>query len=368
MTAATSHSPRLSASAVNHRLPPAASRLKLAWLYLLAMLHEFRWTLLFLVIAVLVAAALYLITPLEQLGGKRPSLSTSLYGGWMALLAQPIYTPPEAWYLKFITSVYPIFGVLLIGEGMVRFALLMISRKHGEKEWMRVMASTYRDHVVLCGLGHLGARVLRELHAAKIPVVVIEKNQEGRFLTLTKELGVPVLLRDMTEDQALVDAGVEHARVIIIATNSDMGNLEVALDARRMNPKIRVIMRLYDQQIASKISSAMMIDAAFSSSALAAPMVAAMAMNANVLGASLIAGVPHVTCELKLSNDTRLAGQSIDKIEAAENLRVLARTPAAGKPDHLPQGTDLVQGGDTLVVHLPSDRLSSLSASVSSRQ
>jgi Trk K+ transport system NAD-binding subunit len=111
----------------------------------------------------------------------------------------------------------------------------------------------------------------------------------------------------------------------------------------------------------------MMIDAAFSSSALAAPLVAAMAMNANVLGSSMIAGVPHVTCELKLSKDTRLAGQRIDKFEAEENLRVLARTPSGAKPVHLPQGADLVQGGDTLVVHLPSDRLSSLSASVSAR-
>jgi Trk K+ transport system NAD-binding subunit len=354
-------------SAGSSSFPRHASRWKVASLYFLALLYEFRWTILALLLAIVFAAALYVITPQEQLNGKKPSLSISLYGGWMALLAQPIYTPPEAWYLKLVTGIYPIFGVLLIGEGMVRFALLMISRKHGEKEWMRVMASTYRDHVVLCGLGHLGARVLRELHSAKIPVVVIEKNQEGRFLTLARELGVPVLVRDMTEDQAMIDAGVAEARVIIIATNSDMGNLEVALDARRMNPKIRVIMRLYDQQIASKISSALMIDAAFSSSALAAPIVAAMAMNANVLGSSLIAGVPHVTCELKLPSSTRLAGQSIEKIEADEKLRVLARTPSAGAPDHSPNDKDVVQGGDTLVIHLPSDRLSTLSASIGPR-
>ena len=344
-----------------------SGRAKLGWLYFLAMLHEFRWTLLSLLLAIILAAALYVITPQEQLGGKRPSISTSLYGGWMALLAQPIYSPPEAWYLKLLTGIYPVIGVLLIGEGIVRFALLMISRKHGEKEWMKVMASTYRDHVILCGLGHLGARVLQELHSARIPVVVIEKDKDRRFIALARELAVPVLLRDMTEDQALIDAGVADARVIIIATNNDMANLEVALDARRMNPKIRVIMRLYEQQIAQKISSALMVDAAFSSSALAAPMVAAMAMNANVLGSSMIAGVPHVTCELRLSNSTRLAGQSVDKIEADENVRILARTPSAGKVDHSPQGADLIQGGDTLVVHLPSDRLSSLSASIGAK-
>jgi voltage-gated potassium channel len=366
VSVASAHPERLVA-ALKAGFPRRASRSKLASLYFLALLHEFRWTLLSLLIAILIAATLYAITPLEQLGGRRPSLAMSLYGGWMALLAQPIYAPPEAWYLKLVTGIYPIIGVLLIGEGIVRFALLMISRKHGEKEWMRVMASTYRDHVVLCGLGHLGARVLQELHQANIPVVVIEKDKDRRFITMARELSVPVLLRDMTEDQALIDAGVPQARVIIIATNNDMANLEVALDSRRLNPKIRVIMRLYEQQIASKISSALMVDAAFSSSALAAPMVAALAMNANVLSSSMIAGVPHVTCEVKLSNNTRLAGQSIGKIEAEEKLRVLARMPAAGAADHSPQTSDLVQAGDTLVVHLPGDRLSSLAASIGAK-
>jgi len=47
--------------------------------------------------------------------------------------------------------------------------------------------------------------------------VVIEKDKDRRFITLARELAVPVLLRDMTEDQALIDAGVADARVIIIA-------------------------------------------------------------------------------------------------------------------------------------------------------
>jgi len=364
VTEAIAHSRPLDNSTVYNNFPRRASHRKLAALYFLAMVREFRWTLLCLLLAILLAAALYRITPQDQLNGKTPTLSTSLYGGWMALLAQPIYSPPDTWYLKLLTGIYPVFGVLLIGEGIVRFALLMISRKHGEKEWMKVMASTYRDHVVLCGLGHLGARVLQELHSAGIPLIIIEKDKDRRFITLARELNVPVLLRDMTEDQALIDAGVPDARVIIIATNNDMANLEVALDSRRLNPKIRVIMRLYDQQIASKISSALMVDAAFSSSALAAPMVAALAMNAKVLGSSLIAGIPYVTCELKLPGDSRLAGQSVGKIEADENLRILVRTPTAGPSDHSPRGADLIQNGDTLVVHLPSDRLSSLSASI----
>src|SRR5262249_11407850 len=114
------------------------------FLYVRKILREFRATLGLLVFVILFAALLYRITPQSSLGGRAPSWLTSLYGSWMSLFAQPIYSPPDGWYLELIAGFYPLFGVLLIGEGIVRFALLMVSRRRGEKEWMLVMASTYR--------------------------------------------------------------------------------------------------------------------------------------------------------------------------------------------------------------------------------
>jgi voltage-gated potassium channel len=244
-------------------------------LYVLALLKEFRFTLGTLGIAVLIGGLLFAITPVE---GVRPDLLTSLYGGWMALLAQPIYNPPPVWYLTVLCAVYPLLGAVLIGEGVVRLALLMMSRRRGEKEWFRVMISTYRDHVIVCGLGHLGVRVLEQLIASGATAVVVERRRGGRFVARAAELGVPILIRDMKEDQALIDAGIAYAKSIVIATNDAMANLEVALDARRMNPKIRIVMRMFDEQVAHKISDAMDVDEVFSSSTLAAPLVAKMAM------------------------------------------------------------------------------------------
>jgi voltage-gated potassium channel len=239
---------------------------------------EFRWTLALLMGAVVLLASAYVLTPHAALGGRCPSLATSLYGAWMALFAQPIFSPPETWYLALLCGLYPLLGFGLVGEGVVRIGLLIVSKKHGEQEWMKVSASTYRDHIVLCGLGHLGYRILCQLQAAKTQVVALEKDPNARFLNDAKATGVPVLVHDMKDDQALIEAGVKYARAIIIATNDDMANLEVALDARRMNPKIRIIMRLFDQQIADKFKEAALIDEAFSSAALAAPIVADMAL------------------------------------------------------------------------------------------
>jgi voltage-gated potassium channel Kch len=107
---------------------------------------------------------------------------------------------------------------------------------------------------------------------------VLERRRSARFIAQARDLGVPEMIRDMKEDQALLDAGIEHARAIVIATNDAIANLEVALDAKRMNPKIRVVMRMFDEKIAHKISDAMDVDVAFSSSTLAAPAVAKMAL------------------------------------------------------------------------------------------
>jgi voltage-gated potassium channel len=63
---------------------------------------------------------------------------------------------------------------------------------------------------------------------------------------------------------------VAVARAIVIASNDDHANLEVALDARRMNPGIGVVRRLFDQQVATKIKPAFTVDEVFSVSALAA--------------------------------------------------------------------------------------------------
>jgi len=244
-------------------------------LYVRAILREFRWTLCGLAFAVLLGGFLFWLAPGEGGVGLHPL--DALLASWLALLNQPFGTP-RVWYLAFLVGFYPLVGFFLVGEGVVRFVLLMSSRKKGEREWMRVMASTYRDHVVVCGLGHVGFRVLECLLADRVPVVAVESDPASRYLDRARATGIPILLRDMRDDTTLVEACVPHARAIVIATNNDIGNLEVALDARRMNPGIRIVMRLFDDQIAAKFKSAGMVDEAFSTSALAAPVVARMAL------------------------------------------------------------------------------------------
>lgn len=335
--------------------------LRTARLYAWSIVRQFRWTLGGLAAAVVLGGAMFASTPSEALGGRPPGLLLAFDAAWLALFGEQLLGPPGTWYLALLVGAYPLLGFGLIGEGIVRLGLLVVSKREGEKEWMKVMASTYRDHVVLCGLGHLGYRILGQLVASGAEVVALEKDAQGRFVAQAKE-HVPVLVRDMKEDQALVDAGVPHARCIILATNDDIANLEVAMDARRMNPDIRIVMRMFDQQVADKIKGAMGIDAAFSSAALAAPIVAAMSYGARVLASFPVAGVAHVVSELRIEDKSALLGRTLGELEAAHAARVLARTPRGGPGEAPPQPSAPVIAGDTLVVELRAEGLSALCA------
>jgi Trk K+ transport system NAD-binding subunit len=324
-------------------------------------LRQFRWTLAALVTAVTAGTLLYHFSSPGL--GRDNSWSTSLYGGWMALVAQPLDNPPVSVPLKLMCCAYPVLGFILLGEGVVRLSLLMISRRRGEKEWMQVMASTCRDHVVLCGLGHLGFRVLEQLLLARVEVVCIERRRSSRLAALAKTMGVAVLIRDMTEDQALIDAGVLVARTVVAATNDDVANLEVALDSRRMNPKIRVVLRLFDQQLAAKISDALTLDAAFSSSSLAAPVIAGLALGAaQVLSTSTVAGVRCLIAELKVQAGSPVAGARVADVEAHYKVRVLAITTPEGTAHSPPAPDTAIAGNDKLVVHGAVERLAGLTA------
>jgi Trk K+ transport system NAD-binding subunit len=326
------------------------------------LLGEFRWTLLILATAVALSTLLHWLTRQPLPGGQRPSLGISVYAAWMSLFAQPLYSPPTRWYLLLLYAIYPVLGFILIGEGVVRLSLLMISKRRGEKEWMLVTASTYRDHVVLCGLGHLGFRVLEQLVHSNTPVVVLERSASNPFIVQAKALDVPVLVRDMKEDQALIDAGIKDASAIIIASNDDISNLEVAIDSRRMNPKVRIVMRLFDQQLASKIAGALTVDAAFSSSALTAPVVAAMSLQSTVLSSLTIAGESYVVVEIVVAESSRLISTTVHELEQEFGSRVLAITLKTGPTQPNPEGSAIISAGDKLVIHIAAKSLSTLAA------
>jgi Trk K+ transport system NAD-binding subunit len=186
---------------------------------------------------------------------------------------------------------------------------LLRARLGGALEFRRIPDS---GHIVVVGLGNIGYRVVRELVREGARVVVVEKMRDGRFVTTTRRLGVPVLIGDAAVAGVLRQAHAAHARAVIVATSNDLANLEIALLVRDLNPTQRVVLRLSDADLAKTLSEAANIRLALSIPALAAPSFVAALFGDRVQNVFLIEGRMLAAVDLLVPpHDFCLSGQSV---------------------------------------------------------
>jgi len=99
-------------------------------------------------------------------------------------------------------------------------------------------------HHVVCGAGHSGEVVVKELLETGRPCVVVDSNEE-RADALAASLGqeIPIVVGDATEDEVLIRAGVQRARGLVTCIGSDKDNILVVFAARNLNPGLRIVAR-----------------------------------------------------------------------------------------------------------------------------
>ena len=291
---------------------------------------------------------------------RHPDYIESLFATYSLFGLQTAYQIPASWPLRVMYFTYPLIGLAVVADTVVRVTLLLFSRQENQKEWTKVLASTYRDHIILCGLGHVGYRILERLLQWNLDVVVIEKNDGSQFLARVQQLKVPVLLMDARQEESLEAAGLAHARTLVIATNDDLANVEIALDARRLNPGIRVVLRMFDEQIANKLRDAFNLEVAFSSAAAAAPLVAASVLDVDILGSFTLDGRELFTAKITVESGGSLEGMTVATLVNAHHVMVLSRKCGV-TPSHFgPTPDETLLAGDQLVLHGELDTLRQL--------
>ncbi|HET9227727.1 MAG TPA: NAD(P)-binding protein [Thermoanaerobaculia bacterium] len=147
---------------------------------------------------------------------------------------------------------------------------------------------------IVVGMGDVGYRVAELLHhlGEKVVVLTLQVREERR--RTAEAAGIRIVLGDARIDQNLHEAGLASAKLLIAATDQDLVNIEVALDARRIRPEMPVVIRLFDQGLARQLEGTFDLQRALGMSALAAPSFAAAALGEAVLGAFSIQGTPFV--------------------------------------------------------------------------
>lgn len=281
---------------------------------------------------------------------QHPSFVESLYATLSLLFFNPILEFPQEWYLQILFFVIPVLGLAAVADGVLRFGVALVSKKDRGQKWQVAMASTYSNHVIICGIGKVGYRVLLELLKFGREVVAIEPDPEGRFVEKAQALGIPVIIADARRSASLLKAGVERADAIIPCTDDELTNLDISLDAREINPGIKVVMRMFDPDLARRIQKGFGIHTAFSTSALAAPIFAAASMRFNVRHSFYVGDTLLNLSEVDVELGSRLVGWSIERLEADLDLSVVCYQVGERTDLHPAPSLELTPGTKLLVM------------------
>ncbi len=286
------------------------------------------------------------------------SYPESLYAVFSMLFFQPVVSFPRG-PLGILFFIIPILGLSVVVEGLISFSLLLFDRRNLSGEWTVALASTYNGHVIVCGLGHVGYRVVRQLLQYGQEVVAIEKNLQASFLERVRRMGVPVLMGEANDPDVLRQAGVDKAQAIVVATNNDMINMEIVMVVRELNPGIRVVLRMFDADLAERVGQLFGIRTAFSASAIAAPAFATAAIREGVTHSFMLEGEILNVSELIVLPDSSLVGKSVQQLEDELDLSVIFYQRGTVRDMH-PADDLCLLAGDKVVVFASLEQLSKL--------
>jgi Trk K+ transport system NAD-binding subunit len=213
---------------------------------------------------------------------QRLDWAEALHATFKLIFFETLLEFPGTPGLRILFFVLPPVGLAVVADGVLRFGIALFNIRERKEAWQMAIASTYRDHIIVCGLGRTGYRVVKTLLRLGEEVIGIEHDADSLFLEEIREMKVPVLLGDARDEDMLEQARVQQASAIVICTEDDLTSLAIALEARELTPGIKVVMRMFDAHLAEKVRSGFGIHTAFSTSALAAPVFAAAATRAQI--------------------------------------------------------------------------------------
>ncbi|MDQ3929440.1 MAG: NAD-binding protein, partial [Chloroflexota bacterium] len=245
------------------------------------------------------------------------------------------------------------FGVLVVLTGAVALTLFytFITDAIVSARLARLLGAAHghmKGHVVVCGVGSIGYRVVEQIARQGIPVVAAEL-RDNDFLHTIRHLGVPVLIADVRLKQTLEELDVAEARCLVAATDDDLANLQAALNARAINPKLRVVLRVFDPDLAARVQRAFNIHISRSVSSLAAPTFAAAAVGGQVIATTAVGKRVLIVGRGTVKRGSWAEGKSVDQLQQAIEGRAILLSHD-GQNTWRPDRQRRLEEGEELVV------------------
>jgi Trk K+ transport system NAD-binding subunit len=200
--------------------------------------------------------------------------------------------------------------------------------------------------VLVCGLGTVGFRVVELLGRLGVPVRLVTLGAREERLRAVTDRGVEVVRGDARDPALLERAGLKEARALIATSDTDLVNLEIAMDAARIAPGVPVVIRLFDQELARKVEGTFGIRRALAASAVSAPAFMAAALGERWIRSFSLDGAPFVVGECQADDLSPLLGRTVRDVATEHGLVVARLDDASPAPSaSIEEGSRLVLVG-----------------------
>jgi len=268
----------------------------------------------------------------------------------------------DAWLQIFAIGLI-ILGVALVSTSFALFTNILVSRRI-EQSLGRRRVPGMAGHVVVVGLGSVGIRVVEGLLAAQRRVVVVESDDQNRYLGRAMALGVPVVIGDATQRQTHSMVNLADASAVAILTSADLTNIETGLAVREsLGEKwetVPVVLRVFDRDLARMMERNFGFRHVRSTSALAAPWFVGAALGLNVLETFYVDQQPFLVGRLSIAPGGGLQGLAMQDLSARTRVIALRRASEPDVLEHPPRRGTRFQGGDEAFLLGPYEELLSV--------
>jgi Trk K+ transport system NAD-binding subunit len=331
--------------------------LRAAWRDTIILLKEFRTPVL-IFSAIVIGGGLYYNWLSARFGEPVRSPGEAVFTILSAAFLQGVGDFPVHPYLQIFHFIMPLVGVIILAQGLADFGSLLFNRRSRSKEWEMAVASTLNNHIVLVGLGHLGYRIVESLYEMGKEVAVIELDPAVDTFKAVQKMGVPVIQEDGTRSAALEAANIKDAHTIILASQKDSMNLQIALKARSMNPDIQVVIRIFDEDFAHALHDQFGF-IALSATEMAAPVFAAAAAGADVTHPISIEGQQLSLARMTIGRTSDLIDKTVGYLEDNYRLTIILLRHNEHSEMH-PKDISPLHAGDTIALFGGPDQLRQL--------
>jgi Trk K+ transport system NAD-binding subunit len=262
--------------------------------------------------------------------------------------------------MKVFAIVLIALGVALVSTAFALFTNILVSRRI-ERSLGRRQVPGMAGHVVVIGLGAVGIAVVQGLIAESQRVVVIERDDNNRFLAQARALGVPVVIADATQLQTHRMVNLDDASAVAVLTSADLTNIETGLAIRESLgdrwEQVPVVLRVFDRDLARMMEQSFGFRHVRSTSALAAPWFVGAALGLHVLSTFYVDQQPFLVGRVNVAPQGGLQGLAMVDLGARTRVIALSRAAEGGQLEHPPRRGTRFAGGDEAYLLGPYEEL-----------